>query len=425
MDLIKRTIRDKAPFLFSFVFSKASVFLIPLLMAEILTKENFGILEYALAGLGMVLKSTLNLGVPGAYPFFKLRKKNLKILNGFTIHYLWLLVFFIGNQLAYYFFNLSVEYYMALNVSYIIANQVFISTQLKTVGAISKAVLFDSGIYLTLLVFIVLNASGFVDSTLGNINFCIQFYAIIYAINALTKLTKVKRSMFLKYIEIIKFSYHLLFASILIFFITVSGRLLIEYFFNDFEIVGIYAFYFRLAALVVMIYQVISIAFFKDIYTLDPKILDKYFSYFFVGLYVISTVAFILSKSIVPYFSDFYVSTIDNYDGVYFILSSQVVFWISSALMSNITDREELAKRITPLFLVLILLFLLVLYLIQDFLTLRVYTMIHFVVFLIATLLQILVLYRKKIVFKRSAISLSLIFSITLMIYFVKYSVGT
>ena len=57
-------------FLFSFFIAKGITFLAPILLADILTKNDFGMLEYALAGVGMLLNSIISLGVPGAYPYF-------------------------------------------------------------------------------------------------------------------------------------------------------------------------------------------------------------------------------------------------------------------------------------------------------------------------------------------------------------------
>ena len=73
MSSIFQFIKGKIWFFLSFVISKGVVFLAPLLVAELLSKEDFGILEYALAGLGMVLNTIVNAGVPAAYPYFKLK----------------------------------------------------------------------------------------------------------------------------------------------------------------------------------------------------------------------------------------------------------------------------------------------------------------------------------------------------------------
>lgn len=415
-------IKERFFFLLSFTFCKTIVFLVPLILAEVLSKDNFGIVEYALAGLGMILNTTINLGVPGAYPFFKLRKKSLYILKGFELHFLWLLVLFLVNQFCYFLFdNFAIEYYMALNIAYIVANQVFISTKLKTDDKIIKAIFFDSGVYVILLLFIALNYIGLTKSSLDSINLFIQIYATTYALFSLLKLFNLKKKYLVKYIRILKFSYPILFSSILIFFITVSGRFLIEFVFKDFELVGIYSFYFRLAAIVVMIYQVISISFFKKIYTLEPKILDKYFAAFFIALYIISSFSFYLSHSIAPFFSEYYSDTIIEYNSIYFILSAQVVFWISSALTSNIIDREELAKKISAVFFILIFLFGLALFLYKDVLTLQSYVLIHFIVIFLATIFQFIILFYKKIFFVKTMIVLSFLFFATILIYNIKY----
>ena len=415
-------IKERFFFLMSFTFCKAIVFLVPLVLAEVLSKDNFGILEYALAGLGMVLNTTINLGIPGAYPFFKLRQKSLSILKGFDIHFLWLLLLFLVNQFCYFIYDsFSIEYYMALNIAYIVANQVFISTKLKTDDKIIKAIFFDSGVYLILLAFVGLNYLGLTKNTIDNINLFIQVYAVVFALLSISKLFNIKKRYLVKYFRILKFSYSILFSSILIFFITVSGRFLIEFFFKDFELVGIYSFYFRLAAIVVMIYQVISISFFKKIYTLEPRILDKYFAAFFIGLYVISMFSFYVSSYIVPFFSDYYNDTILAYKSIYFILSVQVVFWISSALTSNIIDREELAKKISIVFTVLIFFFIAILYVFKDALTIELYTIMHFIVIFIATMAQFIVLFRKKIFFIKTMIVLSILFLLTITIFKIKY----
>jgi len=63
--------------LFGIVFSlaKAIIYFVPLLLAEVLSKEDYGVLEYALAGIATLVSTIINLGVPGAYPYFILKQK--------------------------------------------------------------------------------------------------------------------------------------------------------------------------------------------------------------------------------------------------------------------------------------------------------------------------------------------------------------
>lgn len=411
-------LKNKFWFFLAFVFNKGVVFIAPLFIAEIISKEAFGVLEYALAGLGMVLNTFLSLGVQSAYPYFKLRVKATHLTNAFQLHYVWLLVFFIITQIAYYSLGFSIQYYMALNVAYVVSNQVYISTQLKTNERITLAVFFDSGIYISLLFFGILAYFNWLSATIETFNNIVLVYALAYVLHAIINLIKLdKKAVLQNYITLLKYSLPVLIGGLLVYFLTVSGRILIEYFLQDFELVGVYAFYFRLSAIVVMIFQVINIAFFKKMYEFEPKILDQYFSLCFVVLYVISLGAFLVTPYFVPYFSEFYKTTFVAYKGVYFLLSCQMVFWIATALLSNIIDREKLAPRNNSAFLILLVLFIISLIVLKPYLSLEWFTLIHVIVITLASLIQIFTLSKKNILFKKSFVALVAINGISLIVF--------
>jgi len=400
----------KKNLIFSIVFtlSKSTVYLAPLIVAEILSKEDFGILEYALAGLGMVINTLINLGVPSAYPYFKLKNNNIAVDNVFNFHYIWLLGFFIISQVCYYTFNFDLSYFIALNVAFVISNQLYISTQLKTKEKISIAVLFDSGVYVVILLFVVLSYLKIVTPSIQVISNLVQCYAILYVFYAIYQFLKIDfKEFFNNYHSVLAYSFPVLIGSLLIYFLTVSGRILIEFFLNDYELVGIYAFYFRLSAVIVMVHQVINIVFFKKMYQLNPKVLDHYFSICFGGLYIISISAFVVAPYILPYFSEFYETTKNAYKGVYFLLCSQMVFWIATALFSNIIDREKLANKNNKLFVILLITFLFILWMLKSSLSIELFTLIHMIVVFLASLIQIYSLTKKQIFFKKSFLTLT------------------
>lgn len=400
----------KKNLIFSIVFtlSKSTVYLAPLIVAEILSKEDFGILEYALAGLGMVINTLINLGVPSAYPYFKLKNNNIAVDNVFNFHYIWLLGFFIISQVCYYTFNFDLSYFIALNVAFVISNQLYISTQLKTKEKISIAVLFDSGVYVVILLFVVLSYLKIVTPSIQVISNLVQCYAILYVFYAIYQFLKIDfKEFFNNYHSVLAYSFPVLIGSLLIYFLTVSGRILIEFFLNDYELVGIYAFYFRLSAVIVMVHQVINIVFFKKMYQLNPKVLDHYFSICFGGLYIISISAFLIVPNILPYFSEFYETTKNAYKGVYFLLCSQMVFWIATALFSNIIDREKLANKNNKLFVILLITFLFILWMLKSSLSIELFTLIHMIVVFLASLIQIYSLTKKQIFFKKSFLTLT------------------
>lgn len=405
-----------------FVIAKATVYFVPLLLADVLSGTDFGILEYALAGLGMVVNTIINLGVPGAYPYFVLREKRLELQQSFKLHAIVLLIPLVVNQILFFFLQLDVNFYLAFNVSYIIANQVFYSTQLKSHEKSIAAVILDSGVYIILLLYYLLSLLGLVEISIKVVNVFVALYCLVYVFYSIYNFLKHKTQIsFTKYKTILKFSVHLLVSTFLIFLITTSGRILVEYFF-DFETVGVYAFYFRLAAVVVMIHQVINITFFKKIYTLDPLILDKYYHLFFVFIYALSILIFFIAPYFVGYVSNYFNDTYLINKSVYFLLSAQMVMWIASALNSSIIDRESLAPKNNIKFLGLLLVASVGLYYLRNQLELQTLVLLHYTVISLACLIQYNSLYQKNIKFKKSIISIITMYVITISYYFIVFN---
>ena len=405
-------------FVISFVFTKGAVYFVPLLLADYLTTSEFGVLEYSLAGLGFIVNGLIGFGIPGGYPYFVLKQKKLSIINGFSLHPLWLLSLFVINQISFFYFGLKQELYLAFNISYIIANQSFYSTQLKSHENPIKAIFLDSGIYLVLALHIILYKIGVCELSINKISLIIALYACLYLIVAVYKFYRVQKDkIFFNYKKILSYSFNVMMSTFFIFLITSSGRILIEHFFS-FKEVGVYGFYFRLSAVVVMIYQMISIVFFKKIYTLNPKILDKYYSFFFIALFVISISVFLISPLILNHFSVFFKNTYMLNKHVYFLLSSQMIMWIATALNSSIINRENLIKKNNIYFFLLIIISMGVFYLIKNVLVLDVLVLIHYSVIFVACLIQYICLRTKNIYFKRSIIVLTSCYLLTVFAYF-------
>ncbi|TXD83950.1 oligosaccharide flippase family protein [Subsaximicrobium wynnwilliamsii] len=419
----KLTLYTKKYAIFGMVFSlaKATVYFVPLLLADVLSKSDFGILEYALAGLGMIVNTLINLGVPGAYPYFVLKDSQDHLTPTFRLHAIVLIIPLVINQILFFGFGLDASFYLAFNVSYIIANQVFYSTQLKSHERSTVAVIIDSGIYFFLLFYYIAYQLKIITSSLELINKFILAYAIIYVFFAIQRYLKHKTEVsFQHYKTILKFSIHLLISTFLIYLITSSGRILVELFF-DFESVGIYAFYFRLAAIVVMIHQVINIAFFKKIYTFEPKILDKYYFLFFIFIFCLSIIIYFIAPFVVGHFSGYFNETFKEHKAIYFILSAQMVMWIASALNSNIIDRENLASKNNSKFLVLVVVGAGVLYTIKSSITLSMLTYVVYSIIFLACMIQYFSLSRKSIYFQKSALSLAVIYMLTSIYYFINF----
>ena len=404
-------------FFIIFSFAKGIVFLVPLFLADLLTKNDFGILEYALAGVGMLLNAMVNFGVPGAYPYFILKKKNAQIKEGFFLHPLWLSFYFILNQIIYFttdFYDIAI--YMAINISFIVANQLFYSIQLKSNEKIHKAVFLDAGLYILLGLFVLGFFLDLLSLTIKNISLGILIYGLLYIVVALVNFINVKKDeIFSKFKKIDRFSIHLLISSIFLFLLTVSGRVLAKNFFG-YEEAGIYGFYYRLAAITVMIYQVASIRYFKELYTINLKKLDNYFSLFFIFIITFSLTVYLISPYVVPYFSQYYEDTIKENYILFFIIISQMTLWNVTALNSSIIDREGLAKKSNIYFFGLFILSILIIFILKPLITLELMSFGIYSLFFITNMVQYFTLYKKKIIFKRSSLILICIYSISCII---------
>jgi len=305
---------------------------------------------------------------------------------------------------------------MAINISFIVANQLFYSIQLKSNEKIHSAVFLDAGLYVLLGLFVLGFFLDLLILSIKNISLGIFIYGLLYIVVALVNFIKVKKDeIFSKYKKIVRFSFHLLISSVFLFLLTVSGRVLAKHFFG-YEEAGIYGFYYRLAAIIVMIYQVASIRYFKELYTINLKKLDNYFSLFFIFIFTFSLTVYLISPYVVPYFSQYYVDTIKENNILFFIIFSQMTMWIGTALNSSIIDREGLAKKSNIYFFGLFILSILIIFILKPLITLELMSFGIYSLFFITNMVQYFTLYKKKIIFKRSSLILICIYSISCII---------
>ena len=398
-------------FLFSFLSAKGVIYIAPLLLADILTKNDFGLLEYSLAGLGMLLNTIISLGITGAYPYFILKEKKLDIIEGFAIHPLWLVVFFACNNICFYLLQLyEISIYMAGNISFIIAVQQFYSTIFKSNEKINKAVFLDAGIYILLFILVVFAYLDFIFVNILLINKILFIYAILlsfYGVYAFLKINK--DGILIKYKKIVSFGVHIVISSFFLFFITVAGRILTKYFF-DYETTGVYGYYFRLSAIVVLLYQVVSIRFFKDLYVKSSKILDTYYAYFIWLIFLLSIITYYLSPFVMPIISDYFSETYNDNKLVFLVIFCQMTMWVASALNSSVVDREGLTKINNLYFLLLFIFSVIFLYLIKNNITLFKLSFIIYTIHFMVNLVQLYTVTKKNIYFKKTLFSIIAIY---------------
>jgi hypothetical protein len=380
--------------------------------------EVFGLLDYALA-VGIILSIPLNAGLTGAYPYFILKLKKVDDEVLFFYHGL-------ATGLGYFMLrigcciiniNYTPSLHLILIISSIFSLQILASVIYKSNGKIFKALIFDAGFFVilnTYNLYLFIN-NGYLEITTLNNFYTIYLFALIifYAIKSIQG----KKGNWTSYLKILRFGFPLITASLLIIGLTGSARIIIERWIGM-EAVGVYGLYFRLAALVVLLHQVVNIAFFKKIYTSHPIKLDSWFSSFIVFISLISIVSFVLIPHLLLPYLDLINDTWLFYSSLYVILCFQMVFWITLALFENIIYREKLSRNCNRGLALLFIMMLCTLFITHtyDYLNLTLLVGVNTAVIYLACEWQIFLLGKKELLFPKMKKAIRIIFSL-LFIY--------
>ena len=224
--------------------------------------------------------------------------------------------------------------------------QMLLSATLKSHGRIIWAVTLDGGLFTVLVLYCgwLWLHTGAVYSVSVMFTFLGVYALVLLAVCGYSLRQHFADFAWVRYREAVKFGIPLIISGFLIMLLAGSMRVFIEHFLG-LEQVALYAFYFRLAAVVIMIHQVVNIALFQKIYQAAPATLDKFFALFLLFIGIIS----VLSCFIVPIFATNYFrlmhESIATHHKLYLLLSVQMVFWVSAALNENIIYREGLATK--------------------------------------------------------------------------------
>ena len=309
---------------------------------------------------------------------------------------------------------------MGLLIAGIYANQIVLSSILKSHNRVILSALLDGGFFLILnsynLTIYLLNQVY----DLWHLQYIFLVYFVVLMILNIVFFTKKRFDFsFQRYLETLSFGKNILGSSFLMICLTGSARIFIEYFLGA-ESVGFYGFYFRLAAVTVLVHQVVNIAFFKKMYEAPPAILDQYFSYFLVSICVL----FLAMQLIIPvlFGSMFRIlsESTNEHHLLYILLSFQMLFWIALALNENIINREDLAARINSRYFVLFVVLIALVFGLNIFNTLNLPSLVFvnmFVLFL-GFELQIRLLQSKHIYFSKTQLTGRVLFVLANLCFF-------
>lgn len=329
-------------FLLCFFAAKVSVFFGPIILSNTINDINiYGNFEFIL-GTAMIFINFINIGFSGAIPYFLIKKKEVTYSSFFYKHLFYL------SAISVFFYSVNLffdnDYLIAIFIAISLTMYLQLGTRFKSDGNSSVGVLADSLFYIGLTLFSILlfftdisfNISHFISFTLV-INFFILFYSLKKTDNLNLRINEYKK--------VLNFSVKVIVFSVSIVFIYTSQRFLIGSFLSN-EDVGIYSVIFRMSAVVIIFHQLISTAFFKNIYEAEYRKLDLLFS---------TTLILILFTSLlIWYYSAFFSQLIFNSNisniiinnkEIHLFIIIQILFWVISAQNENIINRENLSLK--------------------------------------------------------------------------------
>lgn len=400
-----------------FALSKGTAFLAPLLFLNIVSLEEYGIVEYSYS-MGSMIAMFVLLGFTGAYPYFILKRKELDKEEAFLFYGVPVLIIAVLNYILYRLELISSQIHIVLLFTLIFSLQRLYSTILKSNDKGHLGVLMDGGYYFILGSIVIFAWIFNLPHPITCLEQLMNLYLLALGLFFLWKFYKkhtktISQILTKDYPEILHFSIKMALSGLIIYWLTSSSRIYIQHFMG-YEKVGIYSFYFRLTGISVVLFQFIYIAFFKHLYLANGKRLDNYYS-MIMGIILCGCLSVLL---LFPFlFQSFFKETVPNDTTLFLLLSLQMPIWVGIALCEGIIGRENLVNKMNLVIGICVLTLPLLLYLNHKTLTLHLFTLFNALILSAAFFGQIYILYRTNIKLKKCSILNGVLLTASILTY--------
>ncbi|WP_425045270.1 oligosaccharide flippase family protein [Primorskyibacter sp. S87] len=335
-------------FLWGFAAARALLFFSPILLSNLLPLERYGQLELAqsFAAIGAIV---VCFGLTGTVPLIRLRDE----IEGRWDTLLLLLTGLGGGCLL-----LALGTAIGLGTLYAVPVLVFLgigvlmlqglwATSLKSDGHSTRAVFVEAGFWAVAVTgagVIVLSGNRL---PIGTISFALFLYAAALLTVTLTQfrqsregactLADLKRNIAL--------GLPLMVTSVLAVVITSSGRLLLGQI-SGVEAVGLYAVLYRATTLPLVGHQVLTIGFFRQLFSWSDEILRKRASVIVLGVTTMALSFWLLEPHLGWLLGQRFTETFTVYRTEGLILLVQTILWSAIALNDLINSRLQIAGRV-------------------------------------------------------------------------------
>lgn len=341
----------------TYILAKFFTFIMPLALSNSLFIKDYGIYEYA-TNLAAIVSMFLGCGIVGALPYFLLTRNKQKYIQ---VHY------FQQSVMGLLLIAVASVYFLIPNFS--LTYLLIITISISMVGFGNKSTIFKikskpamSSIteaipnFLLLLIIIVFY--------LTNSKISLLWVLISYGLSAvaLSLLEACKQHWTKKNIRhtisrlssCVKFGSPLVLNSLLMFGL-VSGPRLISGIYLSMTEVGVYSFFYRIAFSALIVHQLTITIYFKKLYQLENKLVDRYFCRIILGIFLLSLCLFLFLPNLL---SDHFILMNlyrTTYLNIYFALAIQMVLWAATAQLEIVVNREALSSKYVKILMPLVL----------------------------------------------------------------------
>lgn len=329
-------------FVFGFGLARAALFFSPIILANLLTLNEYGLLEFSqsIATLSILL---LGFGLTGTIPLILLRDEVKARWDTLLL----LILVFAGTSFvvslfaALYLSSLFNFYVLAPLMVALLLCQSFWSRVFKSQGKPNSAVFLETGLWLSVL----LGAYLYINFGLYR-----DVIAIILFLYTVVLLFSITRSWFhsrlpfsMNDIKInIRLGIPLMIASAITVLAAASGRAILGIG-TDIETVGFYSVLYRVTALPIVAYQVLQISFYKQIYTLEKNTLARFITLIPAGV-IIAIIGFLVLVNDLGFLlGERFVETLAQFPLVGKLLLIQTLLWAGLALNDDLNTRAQIA----------------------------------------------------------------------------------
>lgn len=401
-----------------FAIAKGTAFLAPILAIRIIPLADYGMLETSYAW-GQQLTMLAVLGIPAAYPYFILKRRETEMQAYFWLYGVFLCLCVLFSALLHRFRYLPEQLFLVILLTAAFSMERILSGILKTHGLGRIGVLIDSGYYFILGTVLVILAFvhryPFFPLLILLLLCFILFLGGWFLLMARKRCTRIYSSDIQPAVKkLLVYSIPLIFSGLIIYWLIASSRIYLSWLLGD-EVVAIYAFCFRWFAIAILIYQFAYIMFFKKLYIVRPENLDRNFC--ILTAIVFGSTAFCLAGFFVisPFFE---MVRYEHLLRILLLLGCLMPVWCATALNEGIIARENLVMQMNLALLPQLLLFPLLLFLLRKTITLDLFCLLHLMSCILVYFTQAFILVKRGIRFGRTAAIIAVICCSSWIFYF-------